>query len=78
MGKEMGEKEFGKKENKRSQARFFGPCSCCCLVAKSRLFVTPWTIAHQAPMSMVFPRLTRILEWVAIPFSLVHRVHLKN
>ena len=36
MGKEMGEKEFGKKENKRSQARFFGPCSCC-LVAKSRL-----------------------------------------
>ena len=31
------------------------------------LFVIPWTIAHQAPLSMEFQ--ARILEWVVIPFS---------
>ena len=30
-----------------------------------RLCVTPWTSAHQAPLSMA-----RILEWIAIPFPL--------
>ena len=35
-------------------------CSC------GRLFVTPWTIVHQAPLSMEF---SRILQWVAISFS---------
>ena len=31
---------------------------CCCLVAKLylTLFLTPWTIAHQAPLSMGFSR----------------------
>ena len=29
---------------------------------------TPWTVAHQAPLSMGFFQ-PRILEWVAIPFS---------
>ena len=29
-------------------------CAACCYV---QLFVTPWTIAHQAPLSMEFPRL---------------------
>ena len=33
------------------------------------LFVTPWTVAHQAPLAMGFPRQERILEWVAITFS---------
>ena len=28
-----------------------------------QLFVTPWTVAHQAPLSMEFPRK---MEWVAI------------
>ena len=32
------------------------------------LFATPWTIAHQAPLSMEFSR-DEILERVAIPFS---------
>ena len=32
------------------------------------LFVTPWTVAHQAPLSMGFSR-QEILEWVAIFFS---------
>ena len=29
---------------------------------------TPWTVTHQAPLSMGFLQ-ARILEWVAIPFS---------
>ena len=29
---------------------------------------TPWTVAHQAPLSMGFFQ-ARILEWVTIPFS---------
>ena len=32
------------------------------------LFVTPWTVAHQAPLSMEFSR-QEILEWVVISFS---------
>ena len=33
-------------------------CFCCCLVTQlCQLFVTPWTVAHQAPLSMGFPRL---------------------
>ena len=31
-----------------------------------RLFVTPWTVAHQTPLSMGILQ-TRILEWVACP-----------
>ena len=38
----------------------YGVISCaCCAVSRSsqvRLFVTPWTIARQAPLSMGFPR----------------------
>ena len=33
-----------------------------------RLFVTPWTITHQAPLSMGFS-MARILEWVVMPSS---------
>ena len=29
---------------------------CVQLLSPVRLFVTPWTIAHQAPLSMEFPR----------------------
>ena len=32
------------------------------------VFVTPWTVAHQAPLSMEYLQ-ARILEWVATPFS---------
>ena len=39
--------------------------------SKEKLSVmTPWTIACQAPMSMLILQ-ARILEWVAIPFSRV-------
>ena len=33
-----------------------------------RLFVIPWTVAHQAPLSKGFSRQGRILEWFAISF----------
>ena len=44
--------------------------NCCCFIAKSgpALFVTPWSKARQALLSMGFPQ-PRILEWVAISFS---------
>ena len=35
-------------------------CVCVCvraqLLSLVRLFVNPWTVAHQAPLSMGFPR----------------------
>ena len=39
-----------------------GPCAVLSLV---QLFVTPWTVAHQAPLSMVILQ-ARIPEWVAM------------
>ena len=39
----------------------------CCLVAKSHptIFVTQWTVAHQAPLSMDFPKQK---YWNRLPF----------
>ena len=31
-------------------------CVCACVLSHVRLFATPWTVAHQAPLSMGFPR----------------------
>ena len=31
-------------------------CLCVCLLSHVRLFVTPWTVACQAPLSIGFPR----------------------
>ena len=36
--------------------------------SRVRLFELPWTVAHQAPLSMGFSK-ARILEWVAMPSS---------
>ena len=38
---------------------------CCCLVSKLCLTVIPWTVAHQAPLSMGFPRQE---NWSGLPF----------
>ena len=40
----------------------------CCLLSCVWLSATPWTVAHQAPLSMEFSR-QEILEWVAISYS---------
>ena len=38
---------------------------CAQLLSPVRLFVTPWTVAHQAPLSMGFPRQE---YWSGLPF----------
>ena len=40
---------------------------CVYLLSRVQLFVTPWTVVFQAPLSKEFSR--QILEWVAIPYS---------
>ena len=37
-------------------------------LSRVRLFVTPWTVARRAPLSMEILQ-ARILEWVAMPSS---------
>ena len=44
-------------------------CVCSHVHSVMWLFVTPWTVAHQAPLSMQSSRILEILEWVAIPLS---------
>ena len=46
-----------------------GDLMCCWayLLSCVQLFVTPWTVAHQAPLSMGILQAS-ILEWVAISF----------
>ena len=39
-------------------------CVCAWLLCHGQLFVTPWTVACQAPVHGIFQ--ARILEWVAI------------
>ena len=38
---------------------------CVCVLSHVHLFVTPWTVARQAPLSMETSQ-ARILEWIAI------------
>ena len=47
-------------------------CVCCVLshLSHVRLFVTLWTLAHQAPLSTGFSRqeyFSTYMEWVAVP-----------
>ena len=39
---------------------------CICIFSHVQLFVTPWNIAHQAPLSMGFSRQE---YWSGLPFS---------
>ena len=42
---------------------------CCAkFLGLVQLIATPWTVAHQAPLSMVILQ-ARTLEWVSISFS---------
>ena len=42
----------------------------CLVISSVGLFATPLTVAHQAPLSMETLQ-ARILEWVAMPSSIV-------
>ena len=44
---------------------FFDVCMLSCF-SRVRLFATPWTVAHQAPLSM---RFSRPKYWGGLPFS---------
>ena len=46
----------------------FSGYAVLCLVAQLCLFVTPWTAALQAPLSMEILQ-ARMLEWVVMPSS---------
>ena len=41
------------------------------LVSKSSLTATPWSVAHQAPLSMGFFQ-AAVLEWVSISFFYIY------
>ena len=45
-------------------------CACmhmhACMLNRVHLFATPWTVAHQAPLSMGFSRQE---QWSGLPFS---------
>ena len=41
------------------------PFICVCVLSHIQLFVTPWTIAHQAPLSMEFFKQE---YWSGLPF----------
>ena len=40
-------------------------CAYAQLPSHVQLFATPWTVAHQAPLSMGFPRQE---HWIGLPF----------
>ena len=39
---------------------------CACSVSRVQIFATPWTVAHQAPLSMGFSRQE---YWSGLPCS---------
>ena len=39
---------------------------CLCVFSRVRLFATPWTLAHQAPLSMGFSR-QKYWNWLLFP-----------
>ena len=45
---------------------FFGEeCKIVCVLSRVQLFMTPWTVTHQAPLSMGFSRQE---FWIGLPF----------
>ena len=55
--------------SKELESRLFLRRLLCCAVLSRVCSVTPWTVAHQAPLSMGLILQARILEWVAISYS---------
>ena len=49
--------------------------SHACVFSHVRLFVTPWIVAHQAPLSMRFPRQE---DWLRLPFSSLQISHIQE
>ena len=66
-----GQKKKKKKRSTTTEGNK-GLClpSICVYVSPGQLFVTPWTAAHQTPLSIGFFQ-ARILEWAAISACLM-------
>ena len=57
---------IGCKEGRCSCTKWnYTPKSTCCVLSHFWLFLTPWTVAHQAPLSMGF---FREEYWSGLPF----------
>ena len=50
-------------------------CACCCSVTTSPSHETPWTVAHQAPLSMGFPGQEYWSGFRGLNPSLSHLLH---
>ena len=63
--------DFSQYNFKASEGSFVRTCMCVCMPSHSshiQLFVTPWTVACLAPMSIGILQ-ARIVEWVSMPSS---------
>ena len=56
---------MGSQRVRHNWATFTSLHTSCCSVSRVQLFATLWTIAHQAPLSMGFPRQE---YWNGLPF----------
>ena len=52
-------------ENKNIRIEIDMCTLCCAVLSRVQLSATPWTVAHQAPLSMGFPRQE---YWSGLPF----------
>ena len=55
----------GQSSDRGSKHNSTGVCIHAQLLSRVRLFATPWTVIHQAPLSIGFPRLE---YWSALTF----------
>ena len=62
-----GTEDFEGNKTVRHNTVALGTCHYGCMCAHVRLSVIPWTLAHQAPLSMEFSR-QEPTGWVAISF----------
>ena len=67
-GKRKGEKNIWRKNNPFTKSKNLILLCCAYSLSHVQLFVTPWTVPLQAPLSMGILQ-ARILEWVARPSS---------
>ena len=62
----VGETVFSSPWTKRVEKSLIFQPSCACMLSRVWVFVTPWTVAHQAPLSMGFYKQE---YWSGLSFS---------
>ena len=48
--------------------QFYSPFGPVCVLSRVRLFVTPWTVAHQPSLSVELSRQELEIHWSGLPF----------